>query len=558
MSSRFSAMTRVFRHAWPSLLLTGLLYRGLALVLLVPLSLLLFHCVLAWSGRAFLADQDILLLATGPLGWLCLVVVGACWLSISALEVASLLAILASDSSKPVRPVAAIWFAVLHAHAVLRVTARIVGLTLLTAAPCLALAAVVYCTLLGSHDINFYLKEKPPSFLAAVGIGILLTLVLVAVLLRLFTGWFFALPLVLFEDVRSAAALRVSRQRASGRRRTVLTWLLAWGVATTMVSLLVSFTLIGLGRLIVPRLAGSLTLLTMAIGVSLLVWAVFQLVLRLLSAATFATVLCELYQRSGGAGRNNMRSSELRAVPPRFAGWQLTTGRLMMCLFLTILVAFGFGAWTVANIPLEDDVAIIAHRGASRAAPENTLAAIRQAIADGADSVEVDVQETADGEVVVFHDSDFMKLAGLDLKIWNATQLDLRDIDIGSWFDASFKDERVPLLRDVLDACQGNVRVVIELKYYGHDQQLEERVVDLIESRGGVDDVVFMSLKLDAVKKMKALRPDWTVGLLMSVSAGNLPGIEADFVAVNATFATPSFVRAARRSGQRGLRLDGE
>ena len=62
----------------------------------------------------------------------------------------------------------------------------------------------------------------------------------------------------------------------------------------------------------------------------------------------------------------------------------------------------------------------MAHRGASSLAPENTLAAVKQAIEDSSDWVEIDVQETADGEVVVMHDSDFMKQAGVDLKIWNA------------------------------------------------------------------------------------------------------------------------------------------
>ena len=79
------------------------------------------------------------------------------------------------------------------------------------------------------------------------------------------------------------------------------------------------------------------------------------------------------------------------------------------------------------------------------------MAAIERAIEDGADFVEIDVQETADGAVVVAHDSDFMKLAGVNLKIWDATMADLQEIDVGSWFSPEFKDERVPTLGQVLD-----------------------------------------------------------------------------------------------------------
>ena len=108
----------------------------------------------------------------------------------------------------------------------------------------------------------------------------------------------------------------------------------------------------------------------------------------------------------------------------------------------------------------------------------------------------------------------------------------------------------MPTLAEVLDECKGKIRVNIELKYYGHDEQLEQRVIDIVESRDMSSEVVAMSLKMDGVRKLKSLRPDWKVGLLMSVAAGNLKKIEADFLAVNATFASRNFVRTAHNSGK--------
>ena len=80
---------------------------------------------------------------------------------------------------------------------------------------------------------------------------------------------------------------------------------------------------------------------------------------------------------------------------------------------------------------------------------------MERAIADGADWVEVDVQETTDGEVVVVHDSDFMKLAGVPLKVWEATIAEVEAVDVGSRFDPAFAGERVPTLAAVLEACRG-------------------------------------------------------------------------------------------------------
>ena len=210
-----------------------------------------------------------------------------------------------------------------------------------------------------------------------------------------------------------------------------------------------------------------------------------------------------------------------------------------------MIIAMTIGAVAIDSVQLQDKTQVTAHRGSSAAAPENTMAAVKRAIEDGADWVEIDVQETADGQVVVFHDSDFMKLAGKDLKIWDATMADLKDIDIGSRFTPEFNQERVPTLAAVLDECKGKIGVNIELKYYGHDKQLEERVAQIVEQHGMASQVVIMSLKIDAVEKMKSLRPAWKVGLLMSVSAGGLENIDVDFLAVNADFVNRPFIRAA-------------
>ena len=178
------------------------------------------------------------------------------------------------------------------------------------------------------------------------------------------------------------------------------------------------------------------------------------------------------------------------------------------------------------------------------------MAAVERAIVDAANFVEIDVQETVDGAVVVAHDSDFMKVASDSTKIWDASLDHLQGLDIGSWFASEFADQRVPTLGQVLDVCKGKVGVNIELKYYGHDDRLEERVIELVEERGMASDVVIMSLKLEGVEKVQAMRPDWTVGLLSAVALGDLTKVDVDFLAVSTKLATPLFIRSAHKAGK--------
>jgi len=327
-------------------------------------------------------------------------------------------------------------------------------------------------------------------------------------------------------------------------------WVVAWGAAGFLLSSIANGFVNLLGRMVVANVAGPLAVVLLAVGAVLALMAVVNLMLSLLSTAAFSTLLVNLFVDLGDT--KDIDLSELVSAESAETKFALMLTRRNV-VTATILLAVGatiVGAVVLYNLRLEDKSQVTAHRGASAAAPENTLAALRQAIEDDADWVEIDVQETADGEVVMMHDSDFKKIAGKDLKIWDATMDDLKDLDIGSWFSPEFQDERVATLDQVLELCKGKVGVNIELKSYGHGQQLEESVIDCVERHEVEYAIVIMSLKRDAVKKMKQLRPKWTVGLLTAVAFGDLTKEEADFVAVSVDIATRSFIRSAHDAGK--------
>jgi glycerophosphoryl diester phosphodiesterase len=208
------------------------------------------------------------------------------------------------------------------------------------------------------------------------------------------------------------------------------------------------------------------------------------------------------------------------------------------------------GAVLLNRVRMDDDAIVIAHRGAAGRAPENTLASVAAALEDGTDVVEIDVQETADGEVIVVHDADLMRVGGDPTKIWDGTFDKLRRIDVGAWYGAEFAGQRVPTLEEVLELCRGRATVDIELKDYGHGQRLEERTAEIVERTGMTEQVIVMSLSATVARNMKALRPDWTVGLLTAKAVGDLTRAEADFLAVHAGIASPGFIRRAHRAGK--------
>lgn len=533
------------------MIVADLFYKLLAFMVLTPMFSILLRGLLILGGRDVISDVDIASFFISPFGLFCGISLGAVWIAILALEQASLIAILAArKNGTRLGVVGSLRFAVKSAPSAIRVSARLVGLSLLVIAPFLAIAALVYFWMLGEYDINYYLDERPLSFRVAVGIAVGLAVVLIGILLRLASGWFLSLPLVLFESVSTTTALRQSRISIAGNRFRVFVWLVVWLAIGLAVHITATLALGGVKGVVVPTREVSLGVLAGRVGVMLILTTFVGTFLNLLSTIGFSLVLFHAYQEF--SPNASVAISKMQVIEPMERKYfqLLTRQRVVVFSVIGSLLAALIGFMAINTLQIEDSVEVMAHRGASKVAPENSLAAFRKAIEEGADWVEIDVQETVDGEVVVIHDSDLMKLARNKIKIWDATLADLREIDIGSSFAPEFSAERVPTLTEVLTLCRGKIGVMIELKYYGHDRQLEQRVVNIVERHDMAKQVMVMSLKPEGVRKLKAIRPSWKCGVLMSVSIGNIQKFEADFLAVNAKFASRSFMKRAHKAGK--------
>ncbi|MBM4466470.1 MAG: glycerophosphodiester phosphodiesterase [Chloroflexi bacterium] len=156
-----------------------------------------------------------------------------------------------------------------------------------------------------------------------------------------------------------------------------------------------------------------------------------------------------------------------------------------------------------------------AHRGASRHAPENTLAAFRLAREMGADGVELDVQASRDGEAVVIHDFTVDRTTNGQGRVKDKTLAKLRELDAGSWFDARFAGQRIPTLEEVILEVGHQLLLNIELKARAFGSaDLVAEVVRLIEDHNLVHRVIVSSFNPLALRRVKKLNPRIPTGLL--------------------------------------------
>lgn len=202
---------------------------------------------------------------------------------------------------------------------------------------------------------------------------------------------------------------------------------------------------------------------------------------------------------------------------------------------------------------------LIAHRGASGRAPENTLAAFRAALALGAKALEFDVHQSRDGRLVVLHDDDLRRTAGLDRKVADMSFRELRLREAGSWFGEAFRGEKIPSLEEVFALCSGKVELHVEIK---HGSSLypgiEERLVRFIRARRALETSIVSSFDHRALALARRLEPRLRLGYLLgstSLAAAyrDMKRLKAETLNLGLRQVRPAIVKECRRRGFRVL-----
>lgn len=541
-----------FRSSFWPLILTSVFYRIIAVMVLTPLASGYAGMLMARSGHVIIANEVIAEFLLRPIGLLILLVIAACGLTLIALEQACLMSVLIrKPEQRPLTTVIEAFRKVFKRFlAIHTLSLRIVFRLLAISSPFILLAWVIYVTLLGEHDINFYLANRPLEFKLAVTGGTLLILALMTILVREAVRVVLSLPILLVEAKTPAQALKKSRKRSVGRGFSMALSMIVWAVAALSVSSLIAATFIWVGRLGLPFLLGSTTVLVPIIGLWFIGFSLGQLAVSIATTAAFGVLVMMMYGKpmTRGDALNGGPEGVIRAHSGLTRS--LSGGKLIGLMGIGLVIAAITGWVLLSQADLDDRTQIVAHRGASGTAPENTLAAVDQSIVDGAHWVEIDVQRTTDDQVVVIHDRDLMRIGKVALTVTQTPYDELAQIDIGSWFAPNFSDQRIPTLQTVFRQCKGKIKLNIELKYYDWDPQLANRVIAIVEEFDMENNIVIMSLRPEAVTQVKAERPDWQVGLLAAAALTDLTRVEADFLAVHSKMVTPGFVRRTHRSGK--------
>ena len=176
-----------------------------------------------------------------------------------------------------------------------------------------------------------------------------------------------------------------------------------------------------------------------------------------------------------------------------------------------------------------DDPKIVAHRGASKDAPENTLPAFRLAWEQGADAIEGDFWLTKDGQIVCIHDGQTKKYAEKNLVVRDSTLAELKELDVGAYRGKSFEGTRIPTISEVFSTIPCQKKIYIEVKC---GAEIIPALLREIEKSGlQKEQIVVISFKQQVIQEMKAQSPEykayWLSGFKKQKTGEFTPSLES-------------------------------
>lgn len=202
------------------------------------------------------------------------------------------------------------------------------------------------------------------------------------------------------------------------------------------------------------------------------------------------------------------------------------------------------------NLYVSNTVSVVAHRGDSIDAPENTIPAFEKAIDLNVDYIELDVEETKDGVVVVTHDHNLKRRTGYDAYIWDLTYDEVEQLDASKGYK-NYSDVKIPTLDEVLKLSKGKVKVLIELKMNNHDEDIASKVVDIIKDNDMIDNVIVQSTSYNQLTKVKNIDSNIKCCYIMTIAAGNYEELkDADSFAIETSYISKSSVNKAHKLGK--------
>ena len=550
MLRMISRSIRDFRRSYPKLLIFEYIYMLLTSVIVIPIIAFIFNRILKVVGSGSLLNDEVYLLGLTFEGVFGLIIIGLVASFALFIELCVLIILVQQRYfGKDI----AILDAVLTT---LRQTPRLLGFGIFQ----LCIILLVLIPFINSPlSASFYKLFNVSIFLQNQVLDVSYTMIFVYVLilvaaLYIVLRGIFVLHFIVLEGYTIVEAIRNSLALTRGKRLQIFLWLF-----------LINSFVLGTGFAVISSLSylpswldiNVLKIFTNHYSLTLSTILTYMFALLLMPVnIIFLTRLFYYFGRQKGMKLRNTLTifqSRFGNFERRITAYLQKRERTRALYATTAVIYIGLAIFVgfKANDSLvyaKWNVLISAHRGDVESAPENSLPSIVAAIEKGIQSVELDVQLTKDGVVVLHHDYNLERLAGVSARVSDLTYEELSRLTIG--IDVNKEPVHIAMLSEALKEAKDQIKLLIDLKPYGAGDELAREVVKLVKTFEMEEGVYIQSFDSYTLHQIRESAPEIKIGQILYFALGDLSALDIDFYTIEQTMLTKELVKRAHASGR--------
>ncbi|MEG2353039.1 MAG: glycerophosphodiester phosphodiesterase [Clostridium sp.] len=390
-----------------------------------------------------------------------------------------------------------------------------------------------------------------PSFISGelyktIG-GTVLYLALILFIIYINIRWIFAIPVLVLEEKNNfKAALKKSAQLSKGNYFSIILTFITTLIFFLVVIILAISFLILLDHLIVNFLPNNIYRAIKFEKIFILFITISLYLSSLIMAPIYISIITKIYiwkvnpediiikvdviDYTDITSKNNIR--------------YLKNNKVSLINFAIIIFCSIYLIGRVlVTAPSYGEITTIAHRGVISSGVENTIEAFQGAVDSKAEYAEIDLLQSKDGEVVVVHDSNLKRLAGVNEHIWNMTLDEIRDIEL---CQNDFKG-RISTLEEVITFAKGNIKLLMEIKLTGNESNsFIDDILSIIKANNFEESSMLQSLDYDVVQYLQGKNINIKVGYILFAKISDLSLINADFLVMEESVVNENVVALCR------------
>ena len=513
-----------------------LLYKLLSVFIFVPIFLSLFNLITKVSGYSYITLENVLAFLTNPLAFIFLLILIILITFYTFIDISTILIILDSSyQKKKIGIKEAFKVAIKKSLRVFNIHNLFLPFLVMFLIPFLnmGISSGFISTIKIPEFIMDFIKNN--NFL--LGLYIIFFILLAYLLYR----WLYVIHYFVLEDLDFKTSCKKSTNLSKKNKLKDFLTILLSQIFIYVIYLI--FIFIGILVIILFNKLFKKMIILESLSVTL-VWlliAISFVILVLLATPISYAIISSLFYKHKKDKNEEIIHTKISLKEKKEAS------KLFKSLNFALVIIIILSGTLLTNLVLNNklnlniehirNIEVTAHRGLSKEYPENTMAAFKGAKELKADWIELDVQQTKDQFLVVMHDNNLLRTTGVNKYTYETDYAEIKNLDAGSFFKEEFKDERIPLLEDVISWAKDNfINLNIELKPTGKEKDFEKAVVDLITKYNFENHAVVTSQVYEVLENVKKYNKDIKTVYVMSLAYGDILKLkDADSFSIEAS-----------------------